>query len=470
MSSNKGLSASERINALLDDSSFVELGAYVTARSTDFNMDQKDTPKDGVITGYGLIDGRLVYVYSQDVSVLGGAIGEMHAKKIAKLYDMAVKMGAPIIGLIDSAGLRLQEASDALNAFGRLYMKQTMASGVIPQITAVLGTCGGGTAIIPSLTDFTFMTKENAKLFVNSPNALAGNYTEKLDTASAEYLFNNTTLVDNVYENEAELFENLRSFLSYLPSNNQEEAYAEPEDDANRTIPGIEGFKDDSRAVIQNIADDEKFFEIKRGIAPEIVTGFIRMNGATVGVLGNQIKDGSDKLSASGARMASKFVNFCDAFNIPVLTLTNIKGFKATIEEEKSMANAAASLTAAFANASVPLVNVITGDAFGSAYTVMNSKALGADMVYAWPAARIGMMDPEMAVKIMYEEEVKDSASLKEKVKEYTDLQASALSAARRGYIDDIIEPDATRKRVIAAFEMLASKFEERPAKKHTAL
>ncbi len=470
MSSNKGLSASDRINALLDDSSFVELGAYVTARSTDFNMDEKDTPKDGVITGYGLINGRLVYVYSQDVSVLGGAIGEMHAKKIAKLYDMAIKMGAPIIGLIDSAGLRLQEATDALNAFGRLFMKQTMASGVIPQISAILGSCGGGASIIPSLTDFTFMTKDNAKLFVNSPNALSGNYTEKLDTASADYLFNNTTLVDNVYDDEMSLFEDIRRFVAYLPSNNQEEAYSEPEDDANRTIPGIESFKDDARAVIQNIADDEAFFEIKKAVAPEMVVGFIKMNGATVGVVGNQIKDGSDKLSADGARKSSKFVNFCDAFNIPVLTLTNIKGFKATIEDEKIMEGEAAALTASFANATVPLVNVIVGDAFGSAYTVMNSKALGADMVYAWPNSRVGMMDPEMAVKIMYEDEVKDSESLKAKVKEYTDLQASALSAARRGYVDDIIEPDATRKRVIAALEMLASKYEERPAKKHTAL
>lgn len=474
MSNKLSLSASERIASLLDDSSFVEIGAYVTARSTDFNIQENDTPKDGVITGYGVVDGKIVYVYSQDAKVLGGSIGEMHAKKIAAVYDMAMKVGAPVVGLIDCAGLRLQEATDALNAFGELYLKQTLASGVIPQITAIFGTCGGGTAIIPSLTDFTFMTSEESKLFVNSPNALDGNYAAKLDTAAAGYISENTSLVDGVYESEEEVLMQIRNLVSLLPSNNEEDAVATCTDDLNRIIPNLESFKDDARAVIQNIADDSIFFEVKKDYAKDMVIGLIRLNGATVGVVANQVKDGGDVLSTGGAYIAAEFIDFCDAFNIPVLSLTNTKGFAATVSEERTISKAAAKLAYAFANATVPKVNLVMGDAFGTAYSVMNSKAIGADMVYAWPTAKIGMMDPEMAVKIMYEKEINAADDKKkavaDKKKEYADLQSSALSAAKRGYIDDIIEPDATRKRVIAAFEMLFTKREDRPAKKHATV
>lgn len=474
MSNKLSLSASDRINNLLDDASFVEVGAYVTARSTDFNMQENDTPKDGVITGYGVINGKLVYVYSQDATVLGGAIGEMHAKKIAKVYDMAMKVGAPVVGLIDCAGLRLQEATDAMNAFGELYLKQTMASGVIPQITAIFGTCGGGAALIPTLTDFTFMTAEGSKLFVNSPNALDGNNSTKLDTASAEYLSNNTSLVDGVCDDDMAVLTNIRTLVDMLPSNNTDEDVAECNDDLNRIIPNLDGFAKNGRAVLQNIADNNVFFEVNKNFAKDMVVGFIKLNGSTVGCVANQVEEGCDMLTADGAKLAADFVNFCDAFSIPVVTLVNTKGFVATIDNEKVMADAAAKLTYAFANASVPKVTVVMGDAFGTAYTVMNSKAIGADMVYAWPCAKIGTMDPEMAVKIMYEKEIAEAedkvAKVNELKKTYTELQSSAMAAAKRGYIDDIIEPDATRKRVIAALDMLYTKNEDRPYKKHGAV
>lgn len=474
MSNKLSLSASDRINTLLDDASFVEVGAYVTARSTDFNMQKNDTPKDGVITGYGVINGKLVYVYSQDATVLGGAIGEMHAKKIAKVYDMAMKVGAPVVGLVDCAGLRLQEATDAMNAFGELYLKQTLASGVIPQITAVFGTCGGGAALVPALTDFTFMTAEGSKLFVNSPNALDGNNSSKLDTASAAYLSNNTSLVDAVCEDDAAVLAQIRALVEMLPSNNQDEASAECTDDLNRIIPNLEGFVKDGRAVLQNIADGNVFFEVKKDYAKDMVVGFVKFNGDTVGCVANQVEGGSDMLSAEGANKAASFVNFCDAFDIPVLTLVNTKGFVATIDNEKKIAKAVADLTYSFANATVPKVTVVMGDAFGTAYTVMNSKAIGADMVYAWPTAKIGTMEPEMAVKIMYDKEIaaaEDKATVIADLKKtYTELQSSAMAAAKRGYIDDIIEPDATRKRVIAALDMLYTKNEDRPYKKHGAV
>ena len=474
MSDKLTLSASERINALLDDSSFVEIGSEVTARSTDFNENAIDTPKDGVITGYGLIGGRLVYVYSQDRSVLSGSIGEMHAKKIAKLYDMAMKMGAPVIGLIDCAGLRLREATDALNAFGRLYMKQTMASGVIPQITAILGTCGGGVAVIPSLTDFTFISEDGGKLFVNSPNTLDGNYVEKEDTSAAGYISENTSLVDKVLKTDAEVLAEIRSFIELIPSNCDEEGFLDSEDDLNRTLPGIDSMSDDARGIISSVADDNYFYEIKEHYAPEMVTGFIRLNGFTTGVVANQIKDGSDKLTTSGMQKAAKFVSFCDSFNVPVLTFTNVKGFAASIDEEKTISSSAAKLVQTFANATVPKVNVITGEAYGTAFTAMNSKSIGADIVYAWPKAKVGMMDAEMAAKIIYEEEIDSSEdkvkAIAEYKNQYENIQGSALSAAKRGYVDDIIEPDATRKRVAAAFEMLSTKIEERPLKKHTSI
>ena len=467
--------ASTRIAALLDQGSFVEIGGAITARTTDFNMQQKETPADGVITGYGVIDGNLVYVYSQDASVLKGAIGEMHAKKIANIYDMAMKMGAPVIGLVDCAGLRLQEATDALNGFGSVYYKQAMASGVIPQITAVFGKCGGGLAVASAMTDFTFMECEKGKLFLNSPNAIEGNEVSKCDTASAKFQGEESGMVD-LATSEDDILTEIRALVCMLPANNEDDAsYDECLDDLNRACEGIENAMEDTALVATLVSDDNVFFETKREYAKDMVTGFIRLNGMTVGVVANRTKvfdeegnaaltfDGT--LSVKGAKKAADFVEFCDAFSIPVVTFTNVTGFKACKCAEKSLAREAAKLTYAFANATVPKVNVVIGKAYGSAYITMNSKSIGADMVYAWPTAEIGMMNATLAAKIMYADS--DAATINEKAAEYKELQSSPMAAARRGYVDTIIAPADTRKYLIGAFEMLFTKREERPAKKH---
>lgn len=469
-----GNSASRRIAALLDEGSFVEIGGAVTARSTDFNLQAKDTPSDGVITGYGVIDGNLVYVYSQDATVLKGAVGEMHAKKIANIYDMAMKMGAPVIGLVDCAGLRLQEATDALEAFGGLYFKQAMASGVIPQITAVFGMCGGGLAVVPGMTDFTFMEEKSAKLFVNSPNALAGNEISRCDTSTAEYQSKTAGLVDGI-GTEEEILTQIRSLICMIPANNEDDlSYEECMDDLNRVCADLENAYEDTGIALAEISDNNVFFETKKEYAKEMATGFIRLNGMTIGAVANRSKvydaEGNAEsfdtvLTVDGCKKATDFINFCDAFSIPVLTLTNVTGFEATKESEKDMAKSVAKLTYAFANATVPKVNVIVGQAYGSAYVTMNSKSLGADMVYAWPNAEIGMMDSALAAKIMYADA--DAETLKEKAAAYKELQSSPMSAARRGYVDAIIEPADTRKYLIGAFEMLFTKREDRPSKKH---
>ncbi len=466
--------ASQRINALLDENSFVEIGGLVTARATDFNLKQTETPSDGVVTGYGVIDGNLVYVYSQDASVLNGSVGEMHAKKIANLYDLAMKTGAPVIGLIDSAGLRLQEATDALNAFGEIYMKQTLASGVIPQITAVFGSCGGGLALIPGITDFTFMEEKKAKLFVNSPNALEGNEISKCDTSAAAFQSEETGLVDMVAD-EASILAQIRQLVAILPANNEDLAVDDCTDDLNRACADIANCVGDTSIALSQIADNGVFVEVKQNYAKSMVVGFLKLNGATVGAVANRTEvyneDGevAEKfdtvLSARGAEKAAEFINFCDAFDIPVLSLTNVKGFAATQCAEKRMAKAASKLTYAFANATVPKVNVIIGKAYGSAYVAMNSKAIGADITIAWPDAEIGMMDAKLAAKIICDGQGADAIDAC--AKEYAALQNNVVSAAKRGYVDQIVEPVDTRKYVIGAFEMLATKCEGRPEKKH---
>lgn len=475
MSSTAQLSARERITSLLDDNSFVEVGAFVTKRSTDFNLQQKETPADGVITGYGVIDGNLVYVFSQDASSMGGSIGEMHAKKIAHIYDLALKMGAPVVGLIDSTGLRLQEATDALNGFGEIYMKQTLASGIIPQITAILGNAGGGLAVMASLNDFSFMEEKQARLFVNSPNALVGNNKEKCDTSKATYQAK-TGLVDYVGETEADVISKIRDLITILPTNNEDDAsFDECADDLNRLLPNMADEVNDSKKALIDISDNNYFFEVKPDFAKEMVTGFIRLNGMTIGAVANrtEVTDDTNKvkekfdgtLTSDGCNKAVSFVAFCDAFNIPVLSLTNVKGFKATMEEEKAIAQASAKLTYAFANATVPKVNIIIGKAFGSAYLTMNSKHIGADMVFALPNAQIGTMEAELAAQIIYDGEATEV--VKEKTAEYAALQSSAEAAAKRGYVDSIIEPETVRKHAIYSFEMLFTKSETRPAKKH---
>lgn len=475
MSNRKDCLAAQRIYNLLDENSFMELGSLVTARSTDFNLSPEQTPSDGVITGYGLIDGNLVYIYSQDASVLNGTIGEMHAKKIAAVYDMAMKMGAPVIGLIDCAGLRLQESVDALDGFGQIYAKQAAASGVIPQIAAIFGTCGGGLSVVPALCDFVFMEKENAKLFVNSPNAIEGNRVEKCDTSSASFQSEETGIIDGI-GSEEEIDAKIRELICMLPGNNQSDVYTSVcNDDLNRACLSMTEMKGDARYVLSEISDGHVFMETKADYAKNMVTGFIKLNGMTVGAVANctEIYDAEGKkteefeavLTAKGCNKAAEFVEFCDAFEIPVLSLTNITGFKACKCAEKRLAKAMARLTYAFANATVPKVNLIVGDAFGSASVIMNSKSIGADLVYAWPDVKVGMMDAKLAAGIMYEGE--PATVIEEKAKEYDALQSNVLSAAGRGYVDLVVEPADSRKYVVAAFEMLYTKRVDTTFKKH---
>lgn len=467
--------ASQRIASLLDENSFVEIGAKVTARATDFNVNANDTPSDGVVTGYGVIDGNLVYVYSQDASVMGGSIGEMHAKKIVNLYDMALKMGAPVIGLIDSTGLRLEEATDALNAFGELYASSALASGVIPQISAVFGSCGGGLSLVPALSDFVFMEK-SAKMFVNSPDGICGNNAAKCDNSASDFQAAETGVVDMVAD-EATIYASIRELVAMLPSNCEATAFDECEDDLNRACEGIEGCVSDTSIAVSMLADNGFVFETKADFAKDMYTALIKINGDTVGVVanrtevfdeeGNSVEKFDCALSAKGAQKAAEFVNFCDAFEIPVVTLTNVAGFKACMCCEKRAAKEAAALTAAFANATVPKVNVIIGQAFGTAGVVMNSKALGADMVFAWDSAKIGMMDSKFAAQIICSG--KDADAVAECAKKYDELQNSVDSAARRGYVDTIIAAADTRKYVAGALDMLYTKAVDTPAKKHVA-
>lgn len=475
MSNTAQLSARERITTLLDDNSFVEVGAFVTKRSTDFNLGQKEVPNDGVIAGYGLIDGNPVYVFSQDSSSLGGSIGEMHAKKITQVYDLALKVGAPVIGLIDSTGMRLEESTDALNSFGEIYQKQAMASGVIPQISAIFGNSGGGLTVMASLSDFSFIGGDKARLFIQTPNSILGNNKEKLDTSSPAFNAESGT-VDYVGTSELDVLNKIRELVSILPSNNEDEGcVSQISDDMNRLVPEIESKLEDTKQAIMDISDNNYFLELKADYAKEMVIGFIRLNGITVGAIANRTKVLDDngkvkeqfesKLTTDGCIKATDFVRFCDAFDIPVLTLTNVSGYKADIMEEKTIAKASARLTYAFTDATVPKVNLIVGKAFGSAYVSMNSKHIGADYVFALPNSEVGMMDAKLAAQIMYEGE--SDKVINEKAKEYASLQNAGLSAAKRGYIDNIIEPETVRKHLIYAFEMLFTKSEARPLRKH---
>ena len=474
MSNTTKLSARDRIATLLDDNSFVEIGALVTKRNTDFNLQTKEAPSDGVITGYGVINGAPVYVYSQDASVLAGTIGEMHAKKIANVYDLAMKCGTPVIGLIDCAGLRLEEATDALEGLGEIMSRQALASGLIPQIAAVFGKCGGGLGISANMNDFVFATEE-AKLFVNTPNAIKGNNEGKCDSTSAAFKAECGEIA-YVGKDDVDVLNAVRELVSLIPSCNEDEAFAaESTDDLNRETPELASLLADGAKAAAALGDDNAFFEIKKDFGKSMVTGFIKLDGATVGVVANRTAvlgdDGkaSEKfdplLTVNGMRKAFTFVNFCDSFNIPVLTLTNAEGFcNCCLDGEKRMATAAAKLTAAFANATVPKVNLIVDKAIGSAYTVMNSKALGADMVFALEGTQVGPMKPELAAQIVAADGDKTAKADAEAM---IKAQISVEAAARRGYVDNIITADSARKNLVYAFEMLYLKEEGRPDKKH---
>ncbi len=453
MSTNELTKAKSRIEALVDEGSFVEIGSRVSARATDFSALSLEAPGDGVITGFATVGGKLVYVYSQDASVLGGSLGEMHAKKIVRLYEMAVKMGAPIIGLLDCAGVRLEEVTDALNGFQLLYLAQAKASGVIPEIMVVYGKCGGGMAVSAGMADFVFMEEKGASLYVNAPNTLDSNYKEKCNTASAEFQSKESGIVDG-YGSEEELASYVAALVAMLPSNNEDTAVEDAEDDLNRMTAELEG-ETDIRVIAESVADTGLFIETKRDFAPDVVTGFMRLDGVTVGLVGNQ----EEKLTAAGLQKAAALVKFCDAFDIPVVTLINATGFTATAAEEKLLARAGADLVYAYANATVPKIDIILKNAFGSAYMTMT---LGADVVYALTDANIGIMDAGMAAKII----AGDTGNVGETAKLFAEKQ-SASAQAKRGYVDELIEAASLRKQILAALEMLFSKREDAPLKKH---
>ena len=452
MSNSSKLSARDRICTLLDDNSFVEIGKLVTKRNTDFNLQTKEAPSDGVITGYGTINDCPVYVFAQDASVMNGTIGEMHAKNIVNIYDLALKVGAPVIGLYDCAGLRLEEATDALEGLGSIMAKQAEAAGIIPQIAVVLGTCGGGLSVSASMCDFVFASEEG-KLFINTPNAVKNNNVDKCDTASAEFKAQNGA-VDVTCKTEEEVLNSVRQLVSLIPGNLDEAApEADTTDDLNRETPELAAVIDDGAKALSVLSDDNFFFEIKKGFAKEMVIGFIKLDGVTVGAIANRaaVLDDNGKavetfgsaLTVEGVRKALNFVYFCDSFDIPVLTLTNVSGFGSCICQERRLALPLAKLAAAFANADIAKVNLITGKAIGSAYTIMNSKALGADMVFALDTAKIGPMEAELEAQITGTD-----------AKAVAEAQ-NAETAAKRGYVDSIIDAASARKNLVYAFEML---------------
>ena len=452
MSNSSKLSARDRINTLLDDNSFVEIGALVTKRNTDFNLQTKEAPSDGVITGYGTVNDCPVYVFAQDASVMNGTIGEMHAKKIVNIYDLALKVGAPVVGIYDCAGLRLEEATDALEGLGTILAKQADAAGVIPQIAVVAGTCGGGLSVSASMCDFVFASKEG-KLFINTPNAVKGNNVDKCDTASAAFKAENGA-IDVVCESEEEVLNSVRQLVSLIPANIDEAApETDSDDDLNRETPEFAGVIDDGAKALAVISDDNFFFELKKDYAKEMVTGFIKLDGVTIGAIANRsaVLDENGKaaetfesvLTVEGLRKALNFVEFCDAFDIPVLTLTNVSGFGTCICQERRIALPLAKFASALVNADIAKVNLITGKAVGSSYLFMNSKALGADMVFALDTAKIGPMEAELEAQITGND-----------VKAVAEAQGAEM-AAKRGYVDSIIDAASVRKHLVYAFEML---------------
>ncbi|WP_027421977.1 carboxyl transferase domain-containing protein [Lachnobacterium bovis] len=457
--------AIQRINKVVDENSFVEIGALVTARNTDFNLNCEKTPSDGVVTGYGLIDGNLVYVYSQDSTVLNGSIGEMHAEKICKLYEMALKMKAPIIGFIDSIGVRLQESVDALEAIGKIMTMQSKCKGIIPQYLGVFGRCAGVMTTVASLSDFVFVD-EKAEFFLNSPDAIESNFKEKMNTSCPIYQGENNGIIDMV-EDEESIYSDIRNMITFLPLNNESDVYiGEGTDDLNRVCPSLPNLVKYAHNFIEEIADDNRFFEVKSLYAQGVVTGFIHLNGMAIGIIannmanldedGNDAKQFKDKINTDVCEKMSDFIEFCSGFSVPILTITNINGIEADLKNENNFARHISKVVRTFTKAKVPKVNLITDKAFGSSYIYMNSKSLGADIVLAWDNAQVGTLNADLAVKIMYPTE--NLATLNEKEKEYKTLQNNVVSAARRGYIDKVISPEDTRKYLIAFFEMLYSK------------
>lgn len=456
MGDNATNSGRSRILALLDPNSFIEFGSQVTAKNTDFNTQTKKCETDGVVTGYGIINGNPVYVYAQAGEIMGGTIGEMHSAKICELYDKAMLMGFPVIGLIDCGGVRLQEGIDALSSFAKIYHKQVAASGVIPQLTGLFGQVGGGAAILAGLSDVVYMEK-NARLFINSPNALENNHIDKLNTADAKFQGEICGNVDGVFA-EGELIEELKRLVSIMPLNNEDKNVTANTDDINRMIVAS---KDDVVEFIKDLADNYDVVELKPDFAKEIVTALIRLNGQTVGIVANK----DDIVSANGLNKATHLIKLCDCYNIPVINLVNVVGFARTVEEEKVLTNAIAGYTAAYSMSTVAKLTVILNKAYGTAYSIFGSKALGADMVIGYDDSSVGVMDARIAASLMYENEAKEK--IEAYATEYETSHQGALAAAKRGIIDTIIEPQLTRRYLVAAIDMLLTKREFSPVKKH---
>jgi methylmalonyl-CoA decarboxylase alpha subunit len=477
------LTARERINLLFDEGTFVELDAFVTHRCANFDMEKVDAPGEGVVTGYGMVDGRLVYAFAQDFTVVGGSLGEMHAAKICKVLDNALKVGAPVVGLNDSGGARIQEAVDALSGYGKIFYRNTIASGVIPQISAIMGPCAGGAVYSPALMDFIFMVDKTSQMFITGPQVIKSVTGEEV---SAEALggamtHNSTSGVAHfMSSNDEECIAQIRRLLSFLPSNNMETAPVfETSDDINKIIPELDEIVPDNpnkpydmKDIISLIVDDGDYFEYQPCYAQNIITCFARINGSTVGIIANQPKVLAGCLDINASDKASRFIRTCDAFNIPLLNIIDVPGFlPGTNQEYGGIIRHGAKMLYAYSEATVPKVSLIVRKAYGGSYLAMCSKDLGADIVLAWPSAEIAVMGPKGAANIIFRKEIKnaeDPAAMRQKkIDEYTAEFATPYKAAERGFVDDVIEPNATRPRLVDAFNMLASKRDTRPTKKH---
>ena len=479
------LTARERLDILFDKDSFVEVDVFVKHRCTNFGMEEKDLPGDGVVTGYGQVDGRLVFAFAQDFTVSGGSLGEYHAEKIVKVQNMALKMGAPVVGLQDSGGARVEEGVAALSGFGKIFHNNTISSGVIPQISEIMGPCAGGAEYSPAITDFVFMVDKTSQMFITGPAVIK---TVTGEEVSAEQLggamTHNTVsgVAHFVGKDDEETLLMVRELLSYMPSNNMETApvYA-TNDDVNRLIPELNDIIPDNPNkaydiydVITKIADEGKLFDVMPHYAKNIVTCFIRLDGATVGVIANQPKFGAGCLDINASDKAARFIRRCDAFNIPLLTIEDVPGFlPGTDQEYGGIIRHGAKMLYAYCEATVPKITVILRKAYGGAYIGMCNKELGADLVMAWPTAQIAVMGADGAVNIIssIKKEIKEAddpdAVRKERVAEYEEKFNNPYVAAGLGYVDDVIEPATTRQRIISALDMLSTKRESLPAKKH---
>jgi len=483
------LTARERIELLLDEGSFEEFDMFVTHRCNDFGLEKQQYYSDGVITGYGTIDGRLVYVFAQDFTVFGGSLSLAYAEKICKVMDKALKMGAPVIGLNDSGGARIQEGVNSLAGYAEIFQRNIMASGVVPQISAVFGPCAGGAVYSPALTDFTIMTKENSYMFVTGPKVVktvTGEVVTEQELGGAMTHGTKSGVTHFIADDEQEGILLIRKLLSFLPQNNLEEAPVAPcddpvdrlEDELNSIIPENPNKPYNVKDVIYAIVDYNEFLEVQRNYAPNIVTGFAHFNGMPVGIVANQPNYLAGVLDINASRKAARFVRFCDAFNIPLVTLVDVPGFlPGTTQEYGGIIIHGAKLLFAYGEATVPKVTIILRKAYGGAYCVMSSKHLRGDINYAWPMAEIAVMGPKGAIEVLRSKEIKALETEEEKTsfvveqeKEYLDKFATPYHAAKYGYIDDVIEPRNTRFRVIRALQSLATKKDHNPPKKHSNL